>query len=283
MAYQNTTHTLRTHDHFELFWQQWKPEGQIQRVLVFQHGIGEHSGRYQHMIEALAESGTAIYALESRGHGRTQGIRGHIDDFSTYTKDLGVVVQLASNEHDDQPVFLLGHSLGGAIALAYALDADHQNKLRGLILSSPAIEMPLDFSARIKKQVASLLVKVAPSLTTDTNLNPQDLSHDPQVGQDFKKDPLTHGKISVAMGHALFKLHKYFYAKAKTLKIPTYIFHGTGDRITSPEGSKRFYHLLRQSDKMLRLYDGLYHETMNEKAPDRNSVLQDLKQWILAH
>ncbi len=283
MTYQNTTHTLFTHDQVELFWQRWIPEGQVQRLLVLQHGIGEHSGRYHSLVDVMEGSGTAIYALESRGHGRSPGKKGHIDHFTTYAHDLGELVQLAMQEHAKQPVFLLGHSLGGAIALTYALDNDNQKNLRGLILSSPAIEMPMDTATKVKKQIGALLTHIAPSLTIDTNLNPNDLSHDPKVGQDYVKDPLTHGKISIGMGHALFNLHKHFYAKAKSLYIPVYIFHGTGDRITSPEGSKKFFRLLRQPDKSLRLYDGLYHETMHEKEPDRSQVLQDLRQWLLNH
>lgn len=282
-AYHHTSHFFLTTDDFEIFWQTWQPQGDVQRVLVLQHGIGEHSGRYQSLIKTLTESSIAVYALEARGHGRTQGIRGHVNNFAVYRQDLAEFIAMVRYQHEQAPVFLLGHSLGGAIALAYALHQDDQKHLRGLILSSPAIEIPLNFSTRIKKQMASLLVGIAPSLTMPTNINLRYLSHNPAVGIDYQRDPLTHGQISVALGHALFQLSKYFYAHAPYLRVPTYIFHGTGDKITSPEGSKKLYHLLRQSDKTLKLYDGLYHETLHEKEPDQSRVLHDLKQWILAH
>ena len=284
MAYQNTTHTyLSSQDNFEIFWQKWIPSEPIQRVLIFQHGIGEHSSRYQHLMDAFIGTGTAFYAPELRGHGRTKGIRGHVDHFSTYADDLGDLIRIARDEQEQQKVFLLGHSMGGAIALQFALQPGNQDHLRGLILSSPAIEMPLNFAGAIKKQLATFLSRLIPSVTMDTNINTRFLSHDPQVGQDFQADPLTHEKISIGMGYALFQLHHTFYAKASILTVPTYIFHGTGDQITSPEGSKKFYHLLRQPDKTLRLYDDLYHETMNEREPDRSQVLQDLKNWVLTH
>jgi lysophospholipase len=284
MSYQNTTHILTTqHDAFELFWQKWVPAEDTQRVLVFQHGIGEHTGRYQNLINAFEGTGTAFYALELRGHGRTRGLRGHITHFSLYSDDLRVLIQIAREENDNKKVFLLGHSLGGAIALHYALQAENHENLQGLMLSSPAIEVPLDIGKHVKVQLSSLLVKIIPSVIIDTHLDTRLLSHDPLVGDAFDHDPLTHGKISVSLGYKLFQLHKEFYAKAHTLHIPTYIFHGTGDLITSPEGSKKFYQLLRQPDKTIRLYDDLYHETMNEKEPDRHRVLQDLKDWVLNH
>lgn len=277
-------HTFTTQsDTFEIFWQQWKPAEDVQRVLVFQHGIGEHTDRYQNLIHAFENTGTAFYALELRGHGRTGGIRGHVDHFSMYSEDLGELIQMARKENDNKKVFLLGHSLGGAIALHYALQAENQRNLQGLILSSPAIEIPLDIVKRFQLQLSSLLVKLVPSFIMDTNLYTGYLSHDPQVRHAYQQDPLTHGKISISLGYTLFRLHKEFYAKAHTLHIPTYIFHGTGDLITSPEGSKKLYQLLRQPDKMIRLYDNLYHETMNEKEADRQRVLQDLKNWVLNH
>lgn len=284
MPYHNTSHTLiAQHNKYDLFWQKWLPAEDIQRVLVFQHGIGEHTDRYQNLIDTFEGTGTAFYALELRGHGRSGGIRGHVDRFSLYAEDLDELIQMAREENDNRKVFLLGHSLGGAIALYYALQAENQENLQGLILSSPAIEVPLDIGKHIKVQLSSLLVKIIPSVIIDTHLDTRLLSHDPHVGHEFDHDPLTHGKISVSLGYKLFQLHKEFYAQAHTLNIPTYIFHGTGDLITSPEGSKKFYQLLRQPDKTVRLYDDLYHETMNEKEPDRQRVLQDLKNWVLSH
>ncbi len=284
MPYQHTTHTFTaSHEPLEIFWQRWLPEGVPQRILVFQHGIGDHSSRFQPLIDAFAGSGTAVYAMELPGHGNSQGVRGHIRHFSLFSEDLAEMIRIAREENHQQQVFLLGHSLGGAVALDYALDTKHQDNLRGLILSSPAIEIPLDFTHRMKKAMASVLVKIAPSMLLDTNLNTAYLSHDPTVGQQYQADPLTHSKISVALGYHLFRMSKKFYAAAGSLRVPTYIFHGTDDRITSPEGSKKFYQLLRQPDKLLRLYDDLYHETMNEREPDRQRVLQDLTAWVMRH
>ena len=283
MAYEHTTHTLTTStEPLPLFWQRWLPEGEVQRVLVFQHGIGEHSGRYQPLIDAFAETGTAFYAADARGHGRTEGPRGGVTQFDLLSSDLGDLIQLARSEHQLQRVFLLGHSMGGAIALDYALRPGGQSNLRGLILSSPAIEVPASFSNRVLKRAASMLAKVAPGAVLSTMLRQAHISHDPHTITAYRSDPLVHGKASVAMGHTLFQIHQRFYAEAGRLTIPVYLFHGTADRITAPEGSQRLFDQLTTQDKTLKLYEGLYHETMNELPDDRQRVLDDLVEWVTA-
>ena len=257
------------------------PEGTVKRVLVFQHGMGEHAGRYRHLLDALADTGTAFYALDARGHGRTEGRRGYISHFGQFADDLGDLVQLARSEHELQKVFLLGHSLGGAIALDYALRAGNQENLRGLILSSPAIEVPASTKNRLLKATAGILSKLTPGAVLDTMLPQAALSHDADTIAAYRTDPLVHGKASILMGHALFHVSKHFYAEANQLTIPVYLFHGTADTITSPEGTKKFFEKLTTADKTLNLYEGLYHETMNELPADREKVLKDLVEWIV--
>lgn len=283
MPYHHTSQTfLSSRDAVEIFWQKWMPE-ETERIIVFQHGIGEHANRYQNLLHTFEGTNTAFYALDLRGHGRTGGRRGHVDHFHLYVDDLADLIRIALEEHEHQKVFLLGQSLGGAIAAKYAIPKKHQEYLKGLILMSPAIEVPLFFSNRIKKVMASILVKFSPSTTLDTHIDPRFFSHDPKVVQAYKNDPLVHQRISFALGHEFFILSKDLFTQVQAIGIPVYIVHGTADSITSPEGSKKLYHLLRTPDKTIRLYDDLYHETMNERDPDKQRVLNDLKTWILAH
>ncbi len=265
----------------ELFWQKWVPAGAIERVLVFQHGIGEHSGRYRHLLDAFANTGTAFYALDSRGHGRSPGRRGYLTDFERFAGDLGDLVRLARSENDEQPVFLLGHSLGGAIALDFALRAGNQEHLRGLILSSAAIELPRSASNRVLKAASEVLAPLLPGAVLDTGLRYADLSRDADAVAAYRADPLVHGKASIRMGHTLYHLSQGFYGRADQLTIPVYLFHGMADRITSPEGSAKLFARLTTADKKLKLYEGLYHETMNERPADREKVLADLREWVL--
>lgn len=282
MAYQQSTHLLTTTtDPVELFWQKWVPNGAIERVLVFQHGIGEHSGRYQHLLDAFDDTGTACYALDARGHGRSSGRRGYLTHFERFADDLSDLIRVARSENDGQTVFLLGHSLGGAIALDFALRPRNQVHLRGLILSSAAIELPRSASNRILKTAAGVLSPLLPGVVLNTQLRLAYLSHDAEAVAAYRADPLVHRKASVRMGHTLYNLSQGFYERADQLTIPVYLFHGTADRITSPEGSESFFARLTTADKKLNLYESLYHETMNELPADRDKVLNDLREWVL--
>ncbi|MEO0330327.1 MAG: lysophospholipase, partial [Bacteroidota bacterium] len=247
------------------------------------HGLGEHSGRYQNLIQAFSGTSTAFYALDARGHGRTDGKRGHVNHFQLFISDLHDLIKRVRQENDDQKVFLLGHSMGGAIVLKYAIMDDYQENLRGLIASSPAIKPTMDWAKKIQKPVAALLSQVAPSLTQGNGLDTDNISHHPPVVMAYRNDPLVHGKTSARLGDALFNVHRDILARASSLHIPVYLMHGTADRLTDPEGTKQFYDSLTTTDKTLNLYEGLYHETMNERPEDRVRVLDDLKSWVLSH
>ncbi|MBX7059560.1 MAG: lysophospholipase [Leptospirales bacterium] len=281
--YQQTDGILRSSkDDFELAYHRWLPQ-QTRRVMVVQHGFGEHSGRYGHLREALDGTGTAFYALDSRGHGKTGGKRGHVDQFQLYVDDLADLVQLARKENGENKVYLLGHSLGGVMALQYALEGTNQRNLHALIVSAPGLIVQLDFAKRIKKFLAQVFARVAPATTLDANLDLTYLSHDQSEIDAYKADPLVHGKVSFQMASNLFSLGKAIFKKASHLTVPAYVFQGTADGIVSPESSRRLYELLTTKDKTLKMYEGLFHETMNELPADRARVLGDLKAWLESH
>ncbi|MEM9671944.1 MAG: lysophospholipase [Bacteroidota bacterium] len=281
--YQNKTDLLiSSQDGFSLFYQKWIPTEKVERIIVFQHGLGEHSDRYQNLIQAFSGTGTAFYAPDARGHGRSGGKRGHVARFQHFIHDLHDLIQRVRQENDNQKVFLLGHSMGGAIVLKYALTKDYQDGLRGLIGSSPGVEPVMDWIKKIQKPVAAVLSRVAPSLTLDNQLDVNNLSHNEHVVTAYQADPLVHSKASTLLGHSLFNVHHDIYRAASSLQIPVYLMHGTADRLTNPEATQKFYELLGSTDKTLRLYPGLYHETMNERAEDRQRVLDELKTWVLA-
>lgn len=282
----NYTHTTSTFnsskDDFEIFWQKWIP-GKTKRVIVIQHGLGEHSGRYQNVINTFADDNTAFYGLDSRGHGKTGGKKGHVDQFQLYVDDLADLIAIARNENQNQKIFLLGHSMGGIICLQYALEGTNQSNLNGLVISSGGLEPHMDLSKKIKKALAFTLAKVAPATTLDSGLEIKYISHDPAVIDAYNSDPLVHGKISFQMATNLLSLGKVIYAKASHLKIPAYIFHGKADGIVNYIGSQKLYDGLTITDKTLKLYDDLFHETMNETSPQKEEVLSDLKKWIQTH
>lgn len=280
------THTIESFksskDDFEIMWQKWVPDS-VERVIVFQHGIGEHAARYVNLLNTFSGKNTAFYGVDARGHGKTGGKQGHVDQFQMYVDDLADLISLARSQNQDQKVFLLGHSMGGIIALQYALEGTNQSNLKGLLISSGGMEPHMDIVKKIKKTIAFALARVAPATTLDAGLDLNNLTHDRSVIDAYNKDPLVHGKISFQMAKNLLSLGKVIYAKASHVNVPTYIFHGTGDQIVSASGSQKLFDNLTVSDKTLKLYEGLYHETMNESSPDKEKVLDDLKEWVFSH
>jgi len=282
MAYQHThNHFFAASDYCRIFWQKWIPEGPVRAVFIFQHGLGEHSRRYQNLLNAMQDSSVALYAMDARGHGRSEGIRGHVDPFGQYADDLHQLVQLAKEEQQVQKVFLLGHSLGAVIAADYALR--HQEELLGLILSSSGVLPYVSGYYALVKKISGVMAKFFPDLSLGSYLKLKYISHDNEVVTQYKSDPLTHGKATPSLGNALFHIHEKHFAEAPGLSVPLLVFHGTGDLITDPEGSKRFYQLAGSQDKSLKLYEGLYHETMNEIPVCREEVLKDVRNWVEEH
>ncbi|HNL55381.1 MAG TPA: alpha/beta fold hydrolase, partial [Turneriella sp.] len=177
---QQSSATLKNPvDGFEFYTQNWK-EGKTKpkKVIVVQHGFGEHSGRYQNLIAALEGEKASVYALDARGHGKTPGKRGHISDFNLYASDLAVLVQKARAENKGVPIILLGHSMGALIATLAALKSEVATELSGLILSSGAFKPALDTVQAIKKAVGTVLAKVAPAVTVPAGLDVNLISRD---------------------------------------------------------------------------------------------------------
>lgn len=282
---QQTSATLRNPvDGFEFYTQTWK-EGteQPKKVIVVQHGFGEHSGRYRNLIGALEGEKAAVYALDARGHGKTPGKRGHISDFNLYASDLAVLIQKAREENKGVPMILLGHSMGALIATLAVLKSEIETELNGLILSSGAFKPALDAVQAIKKAVGTLLARVAPALTVPAGLNVNLISRDANVVQAYMNDPLVHGKISMKMGADLFATGEALLEQASRITLPVLVLHGDADGIAQAQGSKEFFEALSSKDKTLKIYPGFYHETMNEPYADRKQVLTDIVQWINKH
>ena len=266
-------------DKSNIFYQSWiKPNAK--RVLILQHGFGEHSDRYGNIIEKLKDDDFNIYALDSRGHGRSDGKRGHVDQFQYYIDDLADLVHIAREEQKINKVSLLGHSLGGVIALQYSLEGFNQENLDALILSSPGLKVKMDFEKEVKKFVGELVASFLPDTMIGANLDLNYLSHDKSVIDAYKKDKLTHGKVSFQMATNLFNLSKALYEKASHLHVPILIIHGEDDGIIDVNGSRDLFRHLTVEKKFIKTYAGLYHELMNELPKDREMVLTDIVEFL---
>ena len=258
----------------DIFWKGWLPEADPVAVIVVAHGYGEHIHRYANLVDAALPRGFAVYGPDHRGHGRSSGVRALIDKHDYLLDDLDQVFNLVDKAHPGVPVFLLGHSMGGNIALASALR--NQARLRGLILSGPAVTTY--GVSKALQVVAAVLGRIAPKLGVQ-KLSSAGVSRDPAVVAAYDADPLVfHGKMPAGTGAALLKTSKAFPALLPSLKVPLLVVHGSADSVVSVESGRTAHALAGSTDKTLKIYDGLFHEVFNE--PEHPAVLADVLNWI---
>jgi alpha-beta hydrolase superfamily lysophospholipase len=277
------TGLMPTNGDLDLVTQRWVPRDRPTRAAVaLVHGYAEHSGRYDHVATYLNARGIAVYTYDQRGFGRSPGRRAYVSSFDLLLDDLDRFLsrtrtEIRKEHGDDLPLFLLGHSMGGAVAALLVLE--RPVPLRGLILSSPAIEINPDLAPLLRK-MARVLGWIAPILPTVRT--PQGLiSRDPQVVAEAEVDPYNYqGPVLARTGAEMMRAGQRIRAQMDALDIPLLIFHGTADQLTSPEASQELYRRARSSDKTLKLYEGLYHETFNE--PEKEQVMSDVAEWIEA-
>lgn len=261
----------------ELFWQGWLPTEPPTGVLLISHGLGEHAGRYGNVVDALVPDGWAVYGLDHRGHGRSSGRRAHVDTYADWLADFDAFRRVVAARHEGLPVFLLGHSMGGQIALAYALD--HQGDLSGLVLSAPALASNQVPKAALP--VLKLLAKVAPTLRP-AGIDTTKISKDPAVLAAYQADPLVHsGKPSLGLSLALVGQFGVLPERARGLRLPLLLQHGSLDELTDPAGTRLLEGTSGSPDQTVHWYEGYWHEIYNE--PEREVPLKDLREWLAAH
>jgi alpha-beta hydrolase superfamily lysophospholipase len=258
----------------ELYWQAWLPDGAPRAMVILAHGASEHSGRYAWTGEQLAARGYALYALDHRGHGKSEGGRAVIDRMSHAVEDLHTLVELAAAEHPGRPLVLLGHSMGGAVALSYTIE--HEDALDALVLSAPLAA--LEAASPVARVAGRVLSVVAPSLGV-VAIDPTAVSRDPQVVADYEADPLNyHGKLPARTISELTRAIDGYPDAVTRFKLPMLVLHGTADRLTPIAGSEMVVERAASDDKTLKRCDGLFHEILNE--PERQQVLDDIAGWL---
>lgn len=266
---------LRGSDGGNLYHQRWFPDHYSRAVIVLVHGLGEHSGRYQHVAEALTGAGYAVHAVDHRGHGKSDGKRAYVKQFRELVDDLDIFRRHVAQEHPELPMVLVGHSMGGTIALAYALD--HPDDVDALVLSGPALKAGDDFS-ETQLKIFKLLAKVAPGIRPQ-GLSAEAISRDPAVVAAYIADPLVfNGKVSAGLGAGIFNQMDEFPPRYAELRLPTLLLHGTADKLTNIEGTRELEAGAVNAEVTAHHYDGLYHEVFNE--PEQQQVIGDLLSWL---
>lgn len=270
----NENGVLETSDGIRLFTRRWEvrePKG----ICLLAHGLGEHSGRYEYLARRLNECRLSVWALDHRGHGRSGGRRGDCQSVEQVARDFHRLVEKAVGESPQLPRILIGHSLGGLVALTYA--SLYPVSIQAVAVSSPVLKLAYD-PPKLKVALAEGLSKMLPATPIPNGLRPEWLCRDPAVVQAYEKDPLVCRMLTARCAIALRDAMAQAASLAKKLQVPCLILQGGADRICDPEAAARFAAQKDSPQMTFRRYDGLYHELFNE--PEKDRVIEDLIRWI---
>ena len=257
-----------------IFARVWRPETTTPRaVVVIAHGVNSHSGYYTWVGEQLSSDGFAVYALDHRGRGRSDGERYFVQTIEEYVNDLATFIQLVKAHEPDLPVFLLGHSAGGVISSTYALE--HQSELAGFICESFAFQVYApDFALAVVKGLSH----IAPHAHV-LRLPIKEFSRDPEVIAAMLADPMIADEVQpTSTVAALVRADERLKKEFSRITLPVLIMHGTADKVTKPSGSQLFFDTAGSTDKTLKLYEGHAHDLLNDVG--KESVLADIRAWI---
>lgn len=275
-----TTEYFSGDKNLKIFYRNLSAEKEKAR-LVIAHGLGEHSGRYGRVINRLVPEGLSIWALDFCGHGRSGGKRGHIESFDQYIADIDKLIKIVA---EDAPhatkIFLLGHSLGGLIALNYGLRLP--DKLNGLIVSSPALAFKVKVPA-FKIILGKVMSAIWPGLSMANELDPTKISHDRSVVDAYIHDPLVHNRVTARWFTEFVSAMAWVHKSVTKMKVPILMQIAGNDFLVDAGVSETFFNHLLLKDKTIHIYSELFHEIFNETADESTVVLDDLHAWIEMH
>jgi acylglycerol lipase len=254
----------------------WEPDsGQPKAVINLVHGMGEHIDRYEHVADFFTAHNYAILGFDHRGHGKSEGNRGHIPSYDTLLDDLDVLLAKSAEQFPGIPAFLYGHSMGAGVSANYLIRRQPEG-IKAALLSAPYFRLAFPQPAA-KIWLGRMTQNLVPKLSLPTGLNADHISRDKTVVTRYKNDPLVHDKVSAMMGISLIDAGEYALAHAESVHVPTLILHGTADQLTSCSASQTFAE--KASGKVkIKTYEGLFHEIHNE--PEKEQVLADILSWF---
>ncbi len=266
-----------TPDGLRLHQQTWLGDAP-KAAIVLVHGLGEHSARYEHVAERFTATGYDIHTYDLRGHGRSEGERTYIEDIKEHTGDLDRFVTAVRSRTANLPLFLLGHSMGGAISARFLIDGDRG--LRGAILSAPAVRR----AGILGKPLEAIFMFFAqrwPHFHAPA-IKGERVTRDPDMASRYDADPLVdHAGVTIGTFAAIVRGTREIDARSNEILLPVLLAHGTKDKLVKHIASERLHERVGSQDKTLKIYEGLYHEILNE--PEREQVMQDMLDWLDAH
>jgi len=277
----NHTHfNFSSNDGLTLFGRAWislnaNPKGGVYLV----HGLGEHSGRYAHLADALNQAGYHLMGFDLRGHGLSKGKRGHTPDYDHMLDDIQVFIQESQNRFaSGMPAFLYGHSLGGNLVINYGLRRSTAN-LEGIIATAPVLKTAFE-PPKVKLKAAKVMAKLMPAFTLKSGLEVDALARDQAVVEAYQSDPYVHDSLSARLGHDMLTHGLTAMETASQWSLPLLLMHGTADRITSHKASQEFAESAGDLVKLI-LWEDNFHEIHNDL--EKEKVITSIIQWLDDH
>lgn len=271
---KRTEFKFKTFDGLQLFGQSWQPEDQSRAVVCLIHGLGEHNGRYVHVADSLTQAGYTLISFDLRGHGKSEGPRGHTPSYEALMRDISSLLEIVNKQFPQLSSFLYGHSLGGNLVLNYVLR--RQPQFKGVIVTGPWLRLAFEPPA-FKIALGKITNQLCPAFSQKSGLDTKVLSHNPEVVHAYENDPLVHDHISARMFISIYQAGKWALEHASEFSLPLLLMHGGEDKIISVEASREFVNRITKKCT-LKIWDGLYHEIHNE--PEKEEVFKFLIDWL---
>ena len=266
--------TLTATDGLLLQGQGWEPQDHADKVLCILHGLGEHSGRYDYMAEVFNRTGCAVVAMDLRGHGRSEGRRGHAPNYAAFMSDISLLLDEAAARYPDRPRFLFGHSFGGNLAAYYAMRA--RPDIDGVILTSPLFRLAFE-PPKWKTILMDLLYALHLTLSVSTGLEGGAMTRDNDVRDSNRDDPLAHKRVTSQVAVEMRRNGEWMVEHAAEFPLPILLMHGDSDRVTSAPATREFA-AMAGSNATLKIWEGCYHELHNE--PVKEQVFGYVIDWM---
>jgi len=264
-------------DGTSLFFQGWQTELEQRGVICLIHGLGEHSGRYAYLAGQLNGAGYTLLTYDLRGHGKSEGQKGHVSSFEDYLKDTDTLLKEAQDRYPGAALFIYGHSLGALIVIDFVLH--RKPKLNGVIVTGLSNKTALQ-EQKLKVALAKMLGAIMPTVSLSSGLIPSTISRDAEVVRQYVNDPLVHNQVSLGWGKSTLEAIAWTEQHASEWTLPVLFMHGEKDQLGYAEGSKEFASKIK-GDCTLKIWPGLFHEVHNE--PEKDEVFAFLRNWLDEH
>ena len=265
---EHSTGYLRSESGLPIFYSRWCQVGRARGVVLILHGLGEHSGRYRHLVSALLHGGYMVYAHDHQGFGRSGGARCFVQGFHDYLSDITQVLSMARRRNPGLPCCLYGHSMGGLIGLLYLMEVP--GAVDFSIISSPSLQThELSLTNRILKRILELLHRVQPRLTFRQRGSLDILSRDWEEVQHAMRDSLGVPLRSARWVVEFFETMREVSERANEVRLPILMMQGLADAVVVPSAAQEFFVRVGSEDRSLRLYEGYYHELHNDLGRER--------------